>query len=155
MSAIESPSIVAAVTTRPLDAAGAIAEVSAPGCGAIASFVGVVRTSPAAGETNSPVVALEYDAHEELATARLEEIARAAAEKWNLHAVHLEHRIGRCAVGEPTVVVACASPHRGEALDACRHIIDTVKSTVPIWKNEIYEDGSAWVGADGEAPAWT
>ena len=59
------------------------------------------------------------------------------------------HRVGRCSLGEPTVVIACSAPHRADALEACRWLIDELKESVPIWKKEIYEDGDAWVGDEG------
>ena len=139
--------IVTAITGEPLDVEGAISEVAAPEHGGIAIFVGTVRESPARGEGSSPVISLEYDAHPRLASERLEQIAREAAEKWSLGRVVAIHRVATCNVGEPTVVVACGAPHRAEALDACRWMIDTIKDTVPIWKREIYADGSSWVGA--------
>ena len=139
--------IVTAITGDPLDVEGAIKDVAAPEHGGIAVFIGAVRESPASGEGSSTVVSLEYDAHPRLASERLEQIAREAAEKWSLGGVVALHRVATCMVGEPTVVVACGAPHRAEALDACRWMIDTIKDTVPIWKREIYADGSSWVGA--------
>ena len=134
------------VTDRPLDPGALIAEVSDPACGGVGVFVGTVRSSPASG-ASAEVQALDYEAHPELAPAAVADIARRAQEKWGLQKVVAVHRTGRCALGEPTVVVACAAPHRAEALDACRWIIDTIKTEVPIWKKELYADGSAWVGA--------
>lgn len=134
------------ITDRPLEPGALIVEVSDPACGGIGVFVGTVRSSPASG-ADARVQALEYEAHPELAPAALTDIARRALDKWGLERVVAVHRIGRCALGEPTVVVACAAPHRAEALDACRWIIDTIKAEVPIWKKELYADGSAWVGA--------
>ena len=139
--------ILTAITSEPLDVANAIEGVAAPEHGGTAMFVGTVRESPSA-DTGSPapVISLEYDAHPRLASERLEQIAREAAEKWTLGRVVAIHRVATCKVGEPTVVVACGAPHRGDALEACRWIIDTIKDTVPIWKREVYADGSSWVG---------
>ncbi len=124
-------------------------DVTDPTCGGIGVFIGTVRDSAAAHENSErPVVRLEYDAHESLAATRLEEIALEASEKWELRGVTAVHRTGVCRLGEPTVVVACSAPHRREALDACRYMIDTIKATVPIFKKEIYADGSSWVGTD-------
>jgi molybdopterin synthase catalytic subunit len=139
-----------AVSAQPLDPTAAIAEVSAPGFGAVAVFVGTVRESPAGpGGDDKQVVSLDYEAHPTLAEAQLRAIAEAAAEKWEVGRVVAVHRNGACELGEPTVVVACGAPHRGDALEACRWIIDTIKAEVPIWKREVYADGggSAWVGA--------
>ena len=135
----------AAVKATDLDVAAAIAEVSEPECGGIGVFVGTVRASAAGGE-RSDVLALEYDVHPTLAAQRLEAVAKTAGERWDVRRIVAEHRSGRCAVGQPTVVIACAAPHRADALDACRWMIDEIKREVPIWKKEIYADGASWVG---------
>ena len=139
--------ITASVSESPLDIPNAIAAASGPGIGGVGVFVGTVRDSSSV-ETNAdkPVVALDYDSHPSLAEQRLREIAFEAMTKWDARRVVAIHRTGHCELGEPTVVVACGAPHRGDALDACRWIIDTIKSTVPIWKREAYADGSSWVG---------
>jgi molybdopterin synthase catalytic subunit len=139
--------ILTAITNEPIDVASAIEDVADPRHGGIAVFVGTVRESPSAdGAPTGPVIGLEYDAHPRLAAERLEEIAREAAEKWALGKVVAIHRVAACKLGEPTVVIACGAPHRTAALEACRWIIDTIKDTVPIWKRELYADGSSWVG---------
>ena len=139
--------IAVAVTDIPLDISAAIAGASGPDVGGIGVFVGSVRDSSSV-ESNSdkPVIALDYDSHPSLAEQRLRAIAAEAASKWELRRVVAIHRTGHCELGEPTVVVAAGAPHRGDALEACRWIIDTIKSTVPIWKREAYADGSSWVG---------
>jgi molybdopterin synthase catalytic subunit len=142
--------IVTAISPEPLDVDAAVARVSDTAAGAVATFIGTVRTSPAAAEGGDrSVVRLEYDAHPTLAPEKLQEIAEAAASKWDLIKIVAIHRTGDCAVGEPSVVIACSAPHRGAALDACHWIIDEVKTGVPIWKREVYADGSSWVGAEG------
>ena len=140
-------SVRAEIVDASLDIATFIADASAPSCGAIASFIGTVRDS-ASVEDNAgkPVTALEYEAHPTLAREKLAEIATQASEKWSLERVVAVHRVGTCALGEPTVIVVCAAPHRAEALEACRWLIDELKANVPIWKKEIYADGSSWVG---------
>lgn len=141
-----------AVTDTELDVAAAIDAVSDPDVGGIGVFVGTVRVSPAVrANEDKNVVQLSYEAHPELAVAKLEGIAHAAAAKWNLRRIVVHHRSGPCGVGEPTVVVACGAAHRADALEACRWIIDEVKTGVPIWKREDYADGSTWVGAEGDA----
>lgn len=134
------------ITAQPLDVGALIGEVSDPACGGLGVFVGTVRRSAASG-ADSEVEALEYEAHPDLAAPALDDIARRACDRWDLGRALALHRTGHCALGEPTVVVACAAPHRAEALEACRWIIDTIKTEVPIWKKELYADGSAWVGA--------
>lgn len=134
------------VTESPLDPNAALHSVSSPEIGGIGIFVGTVRVSAAvSGNEDKGVVQLDYEAHPTLARSRLKEIAREAAAKWDVRRVVAHHRIGTCEVGEPTVVVACGAPHRADALEACRWIIDELKVTVPIWKREDYADGSSWV----------
>jgi molybdopterin synthase catalytic subunit len=134
-----------AVASDPLDVAELLSKGHDAGCGGIGAFVGTVRTS-ASTEERDDVVGLEYEAHPTLAEERLLEIANEAVTKWDLQRVVAVHRTGHCAVGDPTVVVVCSAPHRAAALDATRWVIDTVKETVPIWKKELFGDGSAWVG---------
>ena len=137
-----------AVSAEPLDVAALIADASSPDCGAIASFVGTVRESASVDENSGkPVTQLDYEAHPTLAPQKLREVATQAAEKWPLARVVAVHRTGTCELGEPTVVIACASAHRGDALEACHWVIDEIKASVPIWKKEIYTDGSSWVGS--------
>jgi molybdopterin synthase catalytic subunit len=142
--------VATGLTHDPLDVSEAIAMVSTPTSGGLAVFVGTVR-STAAVEDNADrsVVRLEYEAHDALAREQLAAIAHEAVERWRLDRVVAIHRVGSCELGEPTVVVACGAPHRAEALDACRWLIDELKATVPIWKKEVYSDGSSWVGAEG------
>jgi molybdopterin synthase catalytic subunit len=142
--------IVVAVTERKLDVAGAVAAVTGPEIGGVGIFVGTVRNSAAEANAGKAVTSLDYEAHVSLAEQRLSEIAREASVKWDVRRITAIHRTGHCELGEPTVVVACGAPHRGDALEACRWMIDTIKSSVPIWKREGYADGSSWVGSDGD-----
>jgi molybdopterin synthase catalytic subunit len=137
---------VVGISAEPLDVAAAVKFVSDPDCGGLALFIGTVRAE-GAERSDSSVVRLEYEAHPELAEEKLAEIARAATSRWDVRHVLMVHRVGACSVGDPTVIVAASAPHRADALDACRSIIDSIKAEVPIWKREVYEDGSAWVGA--------
>ena len=138
------------ISDEPLDVGGLIAEASAPSCGAVASFIGTVRATAAVnGNEEKTVTRLDYEAHPALAPAKLAEIAGQAADKWPLERIVAVHRTGSCEVGEPTVVIACGSAHRGDALEACHWVIDELKASVPIWKKEIYSDGSSWVGSEG------
>ena len=88
---------------------------------------------------------LEYDAYIEMAEQQMAQIAADVETRWEAATVAMVHRIGRLEIGECSVVVVVACPHRGEAFEACRYAIDTLKSTVPIWKKEIYTDGEEWV----------
>lgn len=134
------------VHSRPLDVAALAAEVGAPGNGAISVFVGTVR------DTNGgrPVTAIEYSAYSEMAERELQDIAREAAAQFATEHVVIEHRTGYVVLGEASVVIAVAAPHRAAAMDAARWIIEQLKQRVPIWKCEHYVDGTLeWVGQDG------
>ena len=117
-----------------------------PADGAVCLFVGVVRNE----NGGRPVRHLEYEAYEEMALPLMRQIAEEAAARWPVTDVRVVHRLGRLEIGEPSVAVAVASPHRAEAFEACRYVIDTVKAKVPIWKKEFYADGATWLeGQDG------
>lgn len=133
------------ISRDPLDVAATIGAAATPRTGGIGVFVGTVRETPATADRDARVTHLEYEAHPVLAEQRLRELARDAAGKWGLERVVAVHRTGHCDLGEPTVVIACSAAHRAEALDACRWLIDEIKSEVPIWKKEHYSDGSTWI----------
>jgi molybdopterin synthase catalytic subunit len=132
------------LTGEPLNAAAAVAAVSDGAAGGIAVFLGSTR-----GETNAagvPLAALDYEAYPEMATRQLNDLARRARERWPIIRLALLHRTGRVAVGEPSVLIAVATPHRGESFDACRWLIDTLKVEVAVWKKEVWADGTVtWV----------
>ncbi len=117
--------------------------------GAACVFVGVVRNENGGREVRH----LEYEAYEEMALPLMEEIEREARAKWPVSDVRIAHRLGRIEIGEASVVVGAASPHRGEAFAACRYVIDTLKARVPIWKKEFYADGSVWLDSDDSRAA--
>ena len=111
-------------------------------CGAVVAFSGTVRDH---AEGRSGVSLLEYEAYEEQVTAKLHAIATEARRRWpTLGRMVLVHRIGSMSVGESSVVVAVSSPHRPEAFEAARFGIDTLKSTVPIWKKEHWGSEADW-----------
>jgi molybdopterin synthase catalytic subunit len=118
------------------------------GDGALCLFLGVVRNL----NRGRAVLALEYEAYEEMALPLMREIAEEATRRFAVTAVRLVHRLGRLAIGEASVAVAVASPHRAEAFAACRFAIDTLKARVPIWKKELYADGSEWLDAPATPP---
>lgn len=131
-----------ALVRRPLDPAALLAEVASVANGASIVFVGTVR------EVNDgrAVSGIEYTAYEAMAGRELEAIAREAVLQFGTDDVVVEHRIGRLALGEASVVIAVAHPHRAEAYDASRFIIEELKRRVPIWKREEYVDGAReWV----------
>lgn len=116
------------------------AAVARPGAGALLSFSGVTRNSFGGRE----VLGLEYEAYPEMAEAELARIAAEARERWPEVRLAMVHRLGRLAVGEASVVVSVSAPHRDAAYAASRFAIDTLKARVPIWKKELYADGSSW-----------
>jgi molybdopterin synthase catalytic subunit len=118
---------------------------TAPSDGALALFVGVVRDENAGRR----VLHLEYEGYEEMALSELERIVAEAVQRWPVGEVRVVHRLGRLEIGEASVAVAVASPHRAEAFAACRFVIDTLKARVPIWKKEFYADGSSWLEGPG------
>jgi molybdopterin synthase catalytic subunit len=137
-----SASTWVAVTETPLSSDELTAWALRPNCGAVVTFSGVVRDHSRA---HDDVLALEYETSAKLAERRINEIVAAARERWpSLEAVAIHHRIGRVELSETTVIVAVSSPHRSDAFDAVRFSIDTLKETVPMWKREFWEDGSAW-----------
>jgi molybdopterin synthase catalytic subunit len=112
-----------------------------PQDGAVCLFVGVVRNE----NRGRPVLRLEYEAYEEMALPLMTEIEVETRDRWPVSDVRMVHRLGPLAIGEASVAVAVASPHRAEAFAACRHAIDTLKAKVPIWKKEFYADGAVWL----------
>ncbi len=117
-------------------------EVGRPEAGAIVVFTGTARDH---SDGKTEVGHLEYDAYEEHVESSLRVIAGEAAERWPVLAVVVEHRVGTVAVGEPSVVVAVSSAHRGDAFDAARYIIEELKRRAPIWKREHWPGGAEWV----------
>jgi molybdopterin synthase catalytic subunit len=130
------------ITSEPLSTDAALAFVADPASGGTCVFVGTVRDHSGAGD----VTGLTYEAWDELAGTRLEEIANEMFDSWPVRKVALLHRTGDLAIGEASVVVACSAPHRADAFDACRHGIERLKHDVPIWKKESLASGEAhWV----------
>jgi molybdopterin synthase catalytic subunit len=115
--------------------------VTTRGDGGVVTFQGVVRDNARGKQVRS----LDYDAYVEMAEQQMAQIAAEVEARWETSAVAMVHRVGRLEIGECSVVVVVACPHRAEAFAACRYAIDTLKSTVPIWKKEIYTDGEQWV----------
>jgi molybdopterin synthase catalytic subunit len=132
---------------EPIDLA-ALQGVSAAD-GALCLFAGVVRDE----NGGRKVLRLEYEAYEEMALPLMAEIEAEARGRWPVTDVRLVHRLGPLAIGEASVAVAVASPHRAEAFAACRFAIDALKARVPIWKKEFYADGSVWLQNASPAPA--
>jgi molybdopterin synthase catalytic subunit len=120
----------------------AIAWATSPECGGVVCFCGTVRDH---SEGRPGVVSLEYEAYEAHVVPRLAQVAEAARKRVpQTHRVVLLHRVGTLSVGEVSVVVVASAPHRAEAFEAARFLIDTVKTSVPIWKRETWAEGSDW-----------
>ncbi len=135
-----------AVVEHPLSPDDIAARVDDPAAGGVVIFSGVVRN-----ETGGrPVKFLEYEAHAAMAEAKLREIGAAIRGRWpGVKRVAMLHRIGRLEIGESSVLIAVSAAHRGDAFEACRYAIDTLKRIVPVWKKEHFEDGEVWVGLQG------
>jgi molybdopterin synthase catalytic subunit len=116
--------------------------VADPAAGGIALFAGAVRDS----DHDRGVSGLSYSAHPS-AVGELRRVAEVIAEKYPVIGIAAVHRVGDLAIGDLAVVLAVSCPHRAEAFDACRDLIDILKASVPIWKHQRFDDGTAeWVG---------
>ncbi|HLX57722.1 MAG TPA: molybdenum cofactor biosynthesis protein MoaE [Ktedonobacteraceae bacterium] len=129
------------ITRERLDRDALVAAVSHPSAGGIVVFEGVVRDHA----RGKQIRYLEYDVYPEMAIQQIHAIVVEAHKRWSVERVAVAHRIGRLEIGEASVIIVVASPHRAEAFDACRYIIDTLKTTVPIWKKEVATNGEEWV----------
>ena len=131
-----------AIVERPLNPAQLLDEVSGQGNGASLVFVGTVRDV----NDGSPVTGLDYSAYPEMAESELTDIVAEAARRWNTTDIVVEHRVGALDIGEASVVIAVAHPHRDEAYQASRYVIEELKKRLPVWKQEHYADGRReWV----------
>ncbi len=141
--------MIVELTSDPIDVPRLIAHVNQPSNGGICTFLGVVRDNA----EGRPVVKLGYEAYESMAVAQMRTIVEEAMQRWDLDAVALAHRTGELQIGEASVAIAVGAPHRAEAFEACRYIIDTLKTRVPIWKKEFFRDGAVWVEPVSSQPS--
>jgi molybdopterin synthase catalytic subunit len=109
--------------------------------GAVVTFLGLVRNH----NQGRRVHYLEYEGYAPLALKAFERIREEVAERWPSAIVAVHHRIGRLDIGEASVAIAAASPHRADAFAACRYVIERVKQIAPIWKREYFEGGDVWI----------
>jgi MoaE-MoaD fusion protein len=130
------------LTHGPVNLTAVVVEVVNERAGAIATFLGTVR----AQSRGRDVIALEYEAYEEMAEDVMAQIAAEVDERYDLCKVAITHRLGRVEVGETTVAIAVSAPHRQDALAACADVIEALKARVPLWKKELYEGGEEWIG---------
>jgi molybdopterin synthase catalytic subunit len=136
------------IVTGPIDVSALFGDAASPSDGAVLVFVGVVRES----NEGRDVEHLDYEAYAPMAESVLSEIVAEAEERWETGRISVVHRVGQLAIGDPSVVITVAAPHRGAAYDASRYVIEELKKRVPIWKREGYVTGeSEWV--TGTVPA--
>ena len=136
------------LTRDPLDPEALTATVRDAANGGVVTFLGTVRNNT----DGRQVLYLEYEAYEDMAEKVLARIAQEVTERWGGGIVHtsIAHRFGRMEIGDISLVVAVASPHRAEAFAACQYVVDRIKQDVPIWKKEVFQDGEVWVGMEGQ-----
>jgi molybdopterin synthase catalytic subunit len=132
------------IQSAPLDPREQESLVAHPGAGAIATFVGTVRDQA----RGRGVTRLEYEAYAPAAERILAQIGDEIRERWGVAQVAIAHRVGDLAVGDASVVISVASPHRDAAFEACRYAIERIKEIAPIWKKEHYADGAVWIGSE-------
>ena len=127
------------ITRHRLEVADLLAEVHSPERGGTCAFLGTVRN-------DAGVTSIDYSAYESMAVEEAERILAEAHERWPGSRVMLQHRLGVIPVGEASIAIAAAAPHRDEAFAACRYVIEAVKKRLPVWKKELRADGSEqWV----------
>jgi molybdopterin synthase catalytic subunit len=129
------------VGPAPLDVTAAAAAVTGDRDGAVATFVGLVRNH----NGGRRVLWLDYEAYAPLAVKAFGQIAGETAGRWPDARIAIHHRTGRVEIGEASVAIAAASPHRANAFAACRYAIERVKQIAPIWKHEHFEGGDVWI----------
>ncbi len=129
------------VTTKPISADEVVGRLADPEVGAFTVFVGVVRNNTDGRRT----LHLDYEAYPEMAEQTLAQIGAEIQERWpTVRQVAIVHRIGQQEIGETSVVIALSAAHRAELFDSLHYAIDRLKEIVPIWKKEVWTDGSEW-----------
>ena len=131
------------ITHDPLDPEAITAKVRRDSNGAVLTFLGTTRDHT----RGRKVLYLEYEAYRPMADNKLAEIADEIRARWDVQDVAISHRLGRLEIGDISLVVAVASPHREHAFAACQYSVDRIKQIVPIWKKEYFEGGEVWVGS--------
>ena len=134
------------VTRETLSVDALLAQVTSPACGGTCVFLGTVRDGP----DEHGVTAIEYSAYEEMVEAEFGRLLADAGTRWPDARIAVRHRLGRIAAGEASIAIAAAAPHRAQAFEACRFVIEEVKRRIPVWKKELRLDGSeVWVDSSG------
>ena len=139
-----SPEAPIALTQNVIDTAAILATVRHPEDGAVAIFDGIVRNNTRGRKTRF----LLYEAYEDMALDQMHQLAAEARRQFPVHEIAIVHRLGKLEIGESSIFIAVCSAHRAAAFDACRWLIDTLKKTVPIWKQEHFEDGAVWAAGE-------
>src|SRR6266852_2768250 len=134
------------LTRSPISVDVLVAEVSSSACGGTCLFLGTVRNGP----DEQGVTAIEYSAYEDMVDAEFGQLLADARGRWPEARIAVRHRLGTIPVGEPSIAIVAAAPHRAQAFEACRYVIEEVKRRLPVWKKEIRLDGSeVWVDPSG------
>ncbi len=134
------------LTTEPLNVGEIARRVVPASCGAIVTLDGFVRQWTREKET----LYLEYEAYQPMALKEMEKLIKNAKEQFEIENVGIVHRLGRMEIGETSVVISVASPHRRAAFESCEWLIKELKRTVPIWKKEFYVGGEVWIQGDSQ-----
>lgn len=137
------------LTNEPIDISNVASRVVPPDCGATVTLDGYVRKFTNGRET----LHLIYEAYEPMALKEMRKLTAHAKRDFEISNVGIVHRIGKLEIGETSVVISVAAPHRKAAFAACEWLIRELKRTVPIWKKEVYADGEVWVKGESEPPA--
>ena len=132
------------LTNGALDPEKVTAKVRRDTNGAVVTFLGTTRDN----FEGKRVLTLEYEAFEEMAVKKMEEVRKELMAEFGLEQIAISHRIGTVGIGEISLIIAVGSPHRKEAFYACHKAVDRIKEIVPIWKKEVYQDGSRWVACE-------
>ncbi len=143
----------AELTNDPISIETAARRVVPPECGATVTLDGYARQftkNKKTGETRETLY-LVYEAYEPMAIKEMEKLVKEAHSKFEISNIGIVHRVGRLEIGETSVVISVAAPHRKAAFEACEWLIRELKRTVPVWKKEVYADGEEWIEGDAEA----
>lgn len=127
------------ITERKLSLDEVLSKLNLEGAGAVVSFSGIIRPLEAGKE----LAQMEYEAYKEMAEKEMKKIAAEIEARWGVNEIAMIHRVGRVAIGKPSVIIAVATEHRKEAFRACEYAIDRLKETVPIWKKAIFKEAFA------------
>ncbi len=131
------------ITDKPIDVQACIDFVQSERAGAIDVFIGTVRNH----NLSKSVVRLAFETYDAMAEKKMQELVNQAKKRWDIEKVAMIHRKGELNIGDIPVVIAVSTPHRADAFEACKWLIDELKKVVPIWKKEVYDTGEEWLEA--------